>query len=228
MKKNSLLIGGGVTVLVIFLVFLLIRAGGVSLPGTKNLSDEKIKVSDERGELTVFRNGDVLFVGADGQNIYDKWDADKTDAFFNHYFDNFVNAGVDQGSGENTITISTVDGDYTYNGDDDELGDAVIDDETGGEDDSGGGGDDIGDYFGSPTPRPSSTPYGSPTPTPYSPFKDCLYWKLSYCVIPKVTPTPEPTAAPGEGVIEAANCDEWNETQSSNTVINNTVCIPSQ
>lgn len=225
MKKNKkLLIMVGVVVIlgIVLAGALLLRGGGVSL-----VDKDKIMIKNEKGELSVYRNGLVEYKAGEGAFI-DNWSMEKTNAFFSYYEENYAGGELADGTGE-TVYVNGV----GYQGKGDELTDVVIDDITGGggDDGGGGGGGDISDYFGTPTPKPSSTPLPggtTPTPTPVSGIpSDCLFWRLSYCVKYKPTPTPTPTPVSGDTyVIEAANCDEWNETQTSTTVINNTVCVP--
>jgi len=201
-------------------VFLL-RGGELGL-----VDKDKIMIKNEKGELSVYRNGLVEYKTREG-TLIDNWSMEKTNAFFSYYEENYVGGELAAGTGE-TVYIDGV----GYQGKEDELTDVVIGDITGGEDDGDeDGGGDISDYFGTPTPTPVATGgggYQTPTPTPASGIpNDCLFWRLSYCVKYRPTPTPTPTPVSGDVyVIEAADCEEWNETQTSTTVINNTVCVP--
>ena len=205
-------------------VFLL-RDGGTGI-----IDKEKILVKRDDGELSVYRNGLVEYKTKEGIFI-DNWSIEKTNAFFSYYEENYVGGELAGGTGE-TVYLNGV----GYKSTGDELAEVVIGDLTddgGGDGDDGGGGDDISDYFGTPTPTPVGTggggyPTPTPTPTPAGGIpSDCLFWRLSYCVKYKPTPTSMPTPVSGDQyVIEAADCTEWNETQTTTTVINNTVCVP--
>lgn len=191
----------------------------------------RAKVAEDVSAVTVQKDGGTLTVRRDGFVSYkfgdelyeDKWDKDKTDTYFKYFSKRYLTTESELiTGGQNSVTI-TVNGQsktYVLPGDD-ELPGVVIDDTTGGGGGGGGGG-------GTST-TPTATPYsgsGSSTPTPtpyvYTPDPNCLYWRLSYCVIPK-TPTPAPTTTAAPEIREP-DCSQ--NTQTGKTVISNQLCLP--
>ena len=222
MKNKNLLISGVIFIFIGLVIFGLLLLNPFSGSPTSDI--DSVTVQKDGGTLTVRRGGQVTYQFGD-DTFNDQWDADKTDAFFDHFENNYlVNESQLVTGGQNSVTVSIGGNNVTYILPEDELVDVVIDDTTGG---GGGGG-------GNPTPTP--TPYptapgqgGTPTPTPSgsSPFSNCLYWRLSYCVIP-ITPTPTPSGTPDPeaNVIEASNCGEYLDGNLVPTIISNTLCLP--
>jgi hypothetical protein len=223
-----------ITIIAFLVGLLLIVVFLVSIGGSNDaFTSEEITIKQGSTSLSVKANGSVEVLTDNGL-FTTQWSKEKTDAFF-LYFDTKYK-GNDLG--DNSIEFSgegeSSSGSYSY----DELVETIIEEVTGQPGDSGG----TGGSGGSNPPPPGSTPkpppptgVGSPgptqTPKPPPPTglggsdPTCLYWALSYCVnFP--SPTPTPTAAPGdENVIEAPDCASWNAQSSQATVIGNTVCI---
>lgn len=222
-----------------FLVGILMIAAMVSLfsSGSVKNAIESLSITKDGKSLSVSRDGNVTYT--DGDTVYsDHWDQEKTRAFFDNYDRNYSGNSQVISGGKNSVTISKGGTNYTYILDDDDelfdLGgnDAQEEDNGNGGGGSSGGGGGVGQYFNtsSPTPKVSSTPGGgSSGGNSGGNHSDCLYWKLSYCVIPRTpTPTftPQPSSNPDLNVVQANNCGEYLSQENTPTIISNTVCIP--
>jgi hypothetical protein len=232
-KINKTYIIIAIVIVLIIVLAVVILLSRTKIPGNA----QEIIVQKDNGTLVVNRNGQVTFTFGDSVYV-DQWSQDKTSAFFDYIYNKYGDSDeLSEPGFPGSVTFTLGGEEKTVPVGGDELIDVVIDDTTeggdggdGGGDEGGDGGEDIGDYFSSPTPNPSAGGTSGPTPTPYSgtdPHPNCLYWKLSYCAQPRPS-APPVTPAPSGEVIEAADCDEWNAQQGDNTIINNTVCIPSQ
>ncbi len=205
--------------LLITVIYFFFSFGGSKAP--ENI--DEIKVSQSGTTLTVRRNGSVEILTNDGL-FTDEWSEEKTNAFFD-YFLKKSKSGVS--SGDNSITLNGESGSESTNyAGSDELAGAVINEATGGS----GGGSAPGATPKPPPPTGLGGGWETATPKPPPPtglgggHPSCLFWVLSYCVnFP--SPSPTPTPIPGENVIEASGCEDWNAQTSQATVINNTVCI---
>lgn len=221
-KNKYILAAVGFIAVLALGIFLIARVSSISKQSDINREEiDKISLQTEGGNLTVYRNGSVEYDTANGL-FTDNWTPQKTNAFFEYFEKNYLNAAGDT-SGNLTFSTSTGGQSTNYNPDDELIG-AVIDDVTGNNDEGDDNGD-IGDFFNTPTPGPGGTP--APTPTPASSGNDeCLYWKVSYCVIKK-TPTPTPSPAPEEeSVAVEPSCTVDENRQTGRTVISSQLCVP--
>jgi len=242
MKNNRPAIIIGIIILVL-LTLVLFRSSGS--PVQDSAKKDQINISLKNGdELTVFASGEAHFKSG-GQEFIEMWSNAKTSAFFSYFQENYLDPAdssvIEGEEASNTITFVKDGEAVTVPIGDDELIDKVAEDiqeggdTGGGEDDSGDGDEDISDYFGSPTPSASATTY--PTPTPFAGDEgdeetgvdsECLYWRLSYCVVAK-TPVPTSTPVPPEdSVALPPDCDDSGNKTTGRTVITNELCLPEE
>jgi len=221
-KIIFLTVGISVGIIVVFGLLTVFRFN------TPQKNIDEVSVIKDGNNLTVKSDGSVSYVTSNG-TYSDYWGTEKTSAFLNYFGDNYLGENDIIRPGQNVVTVVINGVTYTYVLQDDEIVDAASDDATDpdqAEEENDDGDDEINQYF-SPTPFPTSNTNPTPTPTPYngggSPFSECLFWRLSYCVIPK-TPTPSPTATPSEVQIKQPDCTDNLET--GRTVITNELCLP--
>lgn len=220
-KKNSLLgiaIAIGV-ILLILLIIILSRsfAGGIKGP-----------LGGTVGTIVLTQNGSQFSLDASGNAVWTKdgetksalWSSDKTNSFFQYYYQNWAGSA------------SVQNGVATVNAQGDELAGAVIG-EGGNGGGSGGGGDDVSHYFGSPTPTPTGS--GGSGGTGGTGGGDdgapswCKHWRLSYCADPPPdtsTPIPTATPIPGQSTPLPPDCNDPGNQQTGRTVIGNNLCLP--
>lgn len=192
---------------------------------------ESVTVIQNGEKITVFRSGRVVRTRADGSQVEEFWSSEKTAAFFDYYWETY---GL--GGDLENITVGGEGGLEIDPGD--ELSDIIFADDEDGEGDDGGGGGSQGDgglddYFPSPSP---TNPGGDYTPPPGggedgdgegggSEEPECLFWRLSYCVI-FPTPTPAvPTPTPPGVIFYEPTCEDVGNQQTGKTVIGDELCI---
>lgn len=238
-KRKKLLLGFAFFLGLGIVVFL-----GFYLNSSRQVENiESVSVIKDGKELTVNSDGSVAFSNEDGLHN-DKWSNEKTQTYFNYFLENYSGESQVVRPGQNVVTVVINGKTYTYILNDDEIVDAAGEDATeadsptdSGNGDGNGGGDegDINQYF-SPTPFPTSNYSPTPVPTTSSgggSFMDeCLFWRLSYCVIPippapTAGPSPTGSSDPDANVIQVNNCGQYlGEGNNQPTIISNTVCLP--
>lgn len=241
MKKllqNKVLIIVFILVLVGLVLALLVRLGTNTQLEPQG---DKITVSQNGVEVTVYENGAVIRRNSDGTETREIWSLEKTAAFFKYYQETYTGTGISDSiatsSRSETGDFVEIGADKYPIADDDELSDIITDPNgdgsTGGSGDvDPGGGDDLGDFFddgGDSDDGASdggSTGGGEGEDQPEG-EEECLFWRLSYCVIfPTPTPAPSPTPTPSPD-FEALppTCEEILNQETGRTVISNELCV---
>lgn len=228
-KMLVLIIFLGIGILFSFLLFFIFSSS------SKNIDFKKggeIKIKNEKGELTVNRNGKVFYSDANGNSYSDYWDIQKTSAFFGYFEKNYSKGNVNNNCSNNCIFFEGGVTSYSYDYFDDELYDAVIDDVLSGDDDNQEG-DSIDDYYESGGDNneqgtDDSNNNGSDLNQGGSGIDpECEYWIISYCVR-KRTPSPTPSSTPIVTTIYEPNCFDSGNKQTGRTVISNELCVPEE
>lgn len=226
MKKNfKLLLGVFVVLAVVLFLTVGARLFSGNLTTTQNPKNDVVEVIDpETGERIIFHADGYIERIGDAGSTFTAWESGKAASFFEYIYANFQSGFLDGYS----ITLNGQSGGLPL---EDELIGEVIDEVT--NEDGGGEDGGAGQFFASPTP--ASGGGASATNPPGSGGSGggggagpswCKHWKLSYCADP---PAPPPTATPTStyppGVIQAENCDEWNEQSQYRTIISNSECL---
>jgi hypothetical protein len=197
---------------------------------------DKIEITTKDGsKITINASGNVVY-SKDEQTFSDFWSNQKTTALFEYFKNKYPDGFSTQEESTTTITFHSNGESYTVSIPQDEIIPPVEEDiqDPDDQDSDGGdqddGDDDLSDLFTSPSPTPGYTPPPTPTSTPAPPTGDpeCLYWRLSYCVI-MPTPTPTSTPAPPEqSTALPPTCQDTGNKQTGRTVITNELCLPEE